>query len=78
MAPDRFTVLENDDAEDRSRDADRREDGGEREVGGRYAFTLAPERAAEQGRDEEVRRRDDEQREGVEIDSLVMRAHWAS
>ena len=70
-------VVEHDGAQDRGRDPDGRKDRGERQVGGGDPFALAPERHGERGRDVEIRRRHNEQGDRVEVDSLVLRAHWA-
>ena len=64
--------------EDPGRDPDRREDRREPDVGDGHPVPLAPERRRERGGHHQVRARQDEQRNRVEIDSLVFGAHWAS
>src|SRR5215210_4198469 len=70
-------VTEHDGGEDRSRDTDAREDHREAEVGDADPPPLPPEGRRERHRDEQVRGRQHEQRNRVEVDSLVFVTHWA-
>ena len=77
VTADRRAINKDDDSEDRRRDSDPGKHERDRDVGQARAAALAPERRSQHGRDQEVRRRQDEQRNGVEIDSLVLGGHWA-
>ena len=77
VAADRPAVPEDDHAEDRERDPDSGKDEGESEVGDRGASPLTPQRRSQHGGHQEVRSREHDQGNGVEIDSLVFGGHWA-
>ena len=64
-------------AEDRRRDSDPREDRRQGQVAERDAAPLPPERGHERDEHEQVRARQHEQRDSVEVDSLVLGCHWA-
>ena len=78
VSADRRAVVQHLGGEDPGGDPDRRKDRREPDVGDCHAVPLAPERRRQRRGHHQVRARQDEQRNGVEIDGLVFRAHWAS
>ena len=70
-------VVQYEPAEDRRRNRDPREDRREREVARRDAAPLPPERGQQGHEDEQVRARQQQQRQSVEVEGLVLGCHWA-
>jgi hypothetical protein len=64
-------------AEDRCRNPDPREDQREGDIGNADPAALTPECGRQGCGDEQVRPRQHEERDGVEVNSLVLGAHWA-
>ena len=77
LPPDRRAFVEDDRAEDRRGDSDAGEHQRERQIRSPDSAPLAPEAGQQGSAHEQVRGREDEQRHGVEIDSLVLGGHWA-
>ena len=77
MPAERRAFVEHDGAEDRGRDRDPGEHEDEGDVGDADPAPLAPERGRQGCGDEQVRPRQHEQRNGVEVDSLLLGTHWA-
>ena len=77
VAADRRAVVQHLGREDPGRDPDRGKDRRQPDVGDGHPAPLAPERRRERCGHHQVRARQDEQRDSVEVDSLVFGAHWA-
>jgi len=77
MAPDRIPIQQNREAQDRRCDRDTRKEQPEGELGGLQAVTSAPDPGRRRHSDSEICRRDHEQWQCIEENSLGFRAHWA-
>src|SRR6266576_4465992 len=77
LPAERRTVVQDEAADDRRRNRDPGEDRRQGEIAERDAAPLPPEHGHERGEHEQVRARQHEQRDCVEVDSLVLGCHWA-
>ena len=77
VAADRGAVVQHLRREDPGRDPDRGKDRRQPDVGHAHSSPLSPERGRERCGHHQVGTRQDEQRDSVEVDSLVFGTHWA-